>query len=178
MESEAGDQLNMSESGSSIMQLSVWLPNMPGTLRMLAQVLGSAKINISLFILTETGTYNIIRIIVDEVKKAKHVLEAAELPVKSTEMLVLKIPDKPGQLACIGQILSEQGINIEYLYGLPYRTDNNISWSLVFIYTTDIKVARDAIEKSDTTDICILRKKDLKDIKFFSSPTLTNNEPT
>ena len=60
-------------------QLTVRCENRPGTLAQIAAVLGEVDVNILGFLLTTSGTKGQVKLIVNDVKKAKEALEDAQL---------------------------------------------------------------------------------------------------
>ena len=64
-------------------QLAVRCQNRPGTLAQIAAVLGEVNVNILGFLLTTFGTKAHVKMIVDDLKKAKEALEDADLHVSA-----------------------------------------------------------------------------------------------
>ena len=69
-------------------QLTVHCENRPGTLAQIATLMGQLKVNIFDFLLTTSGTKGHVKLIVDDVKKAKQGLEVAGLLY--SEQIVLR----------------------------------------------------------------------------------------
>jgi hypothetical protein len=105
-----------------IKQLSVFLENKTGRLNEVTQLLGNAEINMSAFSVADTSEFGILRVIVSEPEKALTILKEAEFSVRLTDVVCLNSPNEPGALARALDILSENGVFIEYLYA--YSMDN------------------------------------------------------
>ena len=105
-----------------IRQLSLFLENRPGQLRVPFKVLGDAGIDIHDLSLADTERFGILRLVVEDWQRAKAVLEAAGQVVKVTELLALEVPDRPGGLARVLALFGEAGVAVEYLYGFTLRT--------------------------------------------------------
>jgi len=98
-------------------QISVALRNEVGTLCRLCGVLARAKVNIGGLAIDDCTDEGFIRLIVDQPDDAKRVLDAANVPHRAQEVLVLDLENKPGALQRVSAHLAEAGINIHYAYG-------------------------------------------------------------
>ncbi|MFB6318974.1 acetolactate synthase [Saccharicrinis sp. FJH54] len=107
-------------------QLSVFLENKTGRLTEVAQFLGDAGINMSAYTLADTSDFGILRMIVSDPKEAYNVLKAAGFTVKISEVIGLSCPNEPGALAKALQILSREGLEIEYLYAFSVNESANV----------------------------------------------------
>ena len=107
-------------------QLSVFLENKTGRLTEVAQFLGDAGINMSAYTLADTSDFGILRMIVSDPNEAYNVLKAAGFTVKISEVIGLCCPNEPGALAKALQILSREGLEIEYLYAFSVNESAQI----------------------------------------------------
>ncbi len=103
-----------------IQQLSLFLENRPGTLNAVCQVLKKNKINLRTLSLADTQQFGILRILVKEHEAAKAALEKAGFIVKVTEVLALTVPDHPGGLADILDVLDKHSLPVEYMYAFTF----------------------------------------------------------
>jgi len=99
-----------------IKQLSIFLENKSGRLTEVTEVLASAQINISAFSIADTADYGILRMIVSKPEQAEQLLKAKGFSVHITEVIGLVVPNEPGGLHRALQILSSEGISLEYMY--------------------------------------------------------------
>ncbi len=99
-----------------IKQLSIFLENKSGRLTEVTEALASASINISAFSVADTADYGILRMIVSKPEQAEQLLKAKGLSVHITEVIGLVVPNEPGGLHRALQILSSEGISVEYMY--------------------------------------------------------------
>lgn len=106
-------------------QISVFLENKPGTLEHATRVLKEANINIRTLSVAETVDFGILRLIVNDVEKANKVLKDAGFRVSKTPVVAVEVPDKPGGLHSIMEIVSKEGINVEYLYAFVEKSGQN-----------------------------------------------------
>ena len=100
----------------TVNQISVFLENRPGTLTNMTALLAENGIDMRALSLAETNDFGIVRIIVDDVYKAATVLKDGGFVHKLTPVLAVLIPDEPGGLHKILQVLTEAGVNVEYMY--------------------------------------------------------------
>ncbi|MGA2221184.1 MAG: ACT domain-containing protein [Verrucomicrobiia bacterium] len=104
-----------------IHQVSVFLENKPGQLRMACDVLAKAGMNMVTLSLADTAQFGILRLIVQDWQKAKTVLQKAGCVVKVTEVLAIEVADQPGGLSRILEIVDSAGLNIEYMYAFTEK---------------------------------------------------------
>jgi hypothetical protein len=102
----------------SVKQLSVFIENKAGRVSEVTDVLGKAGVNIRGFSVSDTADYGIVRLVVDDPDKGLEVLQDAGFAVKMNDVLCINLPDVPGGLAGVLKVVSEAGVNIEYVYSL------------------------------------------------------------
>ncbi len=115
-----------------IRQLSLFLENRSGQLRIPCQLLGDAAIDILTMSLADTQQFGILRLIVKEAERAKAVLEAGGIVVNVTDVLAVDVPDRPGGLASVLQSFEKAGLGIEYMYPLAAAREPGKYATLVF----------------------------------------------
>ncbi len=103
-------------------QISVFLENKSGRLAEVTKILGDGKVNIRALSLADTTDFGILRLIVNDTEKAKEVLKKNNFTVGKTEVVAVEVPDKPGGLAGILDILMKKSINVEYMYAFVERS--------------------------------------------------------
>lgn len=99
-----------------VKQISVFLENKAGRLASVTKVLGENNINIRALSIADTSDFGILRLIVNEPDKAYKVLKNSGFTVSETEVIAVEVPDTPGGLANVLDIMGQSAINIEYLY--------------------------------------------------------------
>ncbi len=100
----------------SIKQISVFVENTPGALYGLTGVLAQHKVDLRALSLAETSEFGIVRIIVDNLYQATTVLKEAGYVHSLTPVVGVAIPDVPGGLNRVLQVLTDARVNIEYMY--------------------------------------------------------------
>jgi hypothetical protein len=102
-------------------QISVFLENKAGRLAEVTRVLSEAGINIRALSLADTSDFGILRLIVNDNDKAKTTLKEHGFTVQKTDVVAVEVEDRPGGLNRILGILSQQEINVEYMYAFVQR---------------------------------------------------------
>ena len=100
----------------SVKQVSVFLENKPGSLAEMTKVLADNNIDMRAFSLAETSEFGIARMIVDNLYSTSTVLKEAGYVQTVSSVLAVAIPDVPGGLNQVLNILTAEQINIEYMY--------------------------------------------------------------
>jgi hypothetical protein len=100
----------------SVPQLSVFVENKPGHLADALATLAAAGVNVQSFTIADTIDYGILRLLVDKVDAAKLALEQAGYMVADHPVVCAVLPDRPGTLAALVRLVSESGLDIEYVY--------------------------------------------------------------
>ncbi len=114
-------------------QLSIFAENKSGKLAQITGVLAKEKINIRATTIATADTFGIINLIVDDPKRAEAALSAAGMTVHLREILAVLIPDVPGGLDNLMQLLYQEGININNAYGFLLES----SKKAVFVVDVD-----------------------------------------
>ena len=102
----------------AIRQLSVFVENKKGSLHEITDALAAAGINLRSMCVADTSNFGIVRIIADEPERAKELLDKAGHAANIREINAFAVPDVPGGLAKVLNLLETNGVNIEYMYAL------------------------------------------------------------
>lgn len=119
-----------------IKQISVFLENKKGRLAEITKLIAKAGIDIRALSIADTAEFGILRLIVNDPDKAVKVIADGGFTAKSTDVLAVEIPDKPGSLAKVMEIFEETGVNIEYLYA---SLEKDCSTAVVIFKVEDIE---------------------------------------
>ena len=106
-------------------QISIFLENKPGGLENVTRILRDANINIRTLSVADTSDFGIVRLIVDHVAEAVQVLKENGYTISRTNVVAVEVPDQPGGLHSILEVLAKAGINIEYMYAFVERSGQN-----------------------------------------------------
>lgn len=123
-----------------INQVSVFVENKVGQLAQVCKVLADNDISLVTLSLAETQDFGIARLIVDDHVKAEEALRKNKFLVKTTPVVAVCVPDRPGGMSEIVSYLSQQGCDIEYSYAFAFHHGQKAV--LVFRFTDDAKAAR------------------------------------
>ena len=104
------------DSGLKAEQLSVFLENRAGRLSDVIHLLAGAGVNIRALSLADTSDFGILRMMVSDISLAERILKANGLTTGHTDVVAVELPDVPGSLDGLLQLLSGKGINVEYMY--------------------------------------------------------------
>lgn len=100
----------------TINQLSIFAENSPGALFEVTDILGHAGVDIRAMSIADTEDFGIMRLIVNDIEKAKDALTKNSYVFSQTPVIAAAVFDRPGALTEIMKLLSENEINIEYMY--------------------------------------------------------------
>ena len=97
-------------------------------------VLKVNNVNILSLSLADTTEFGLLRLIVDNAALGKEKLSENGFSSLLSDVSIIKIPHKVGSLQELLKALDENGINIEYMYGLSIESDE----AYVVLKATDI----------------------------------------
>jgi hypothetical protein len=103
-----------------IHQLSLFLENAPGQVIEPCRLLAGAGIDIRTLMLADTEQFGILRLIVSDWEAGAAVLRQAGYATNITEVVAVEVPDRPGGLVDLLQVLDGSSVNIEYMYAFPF----------------------------------------------------------
>jgi hypothetical protein len=141
-----------------VQQISIFIENKSGRLAEVARVLGEKSVNIRALSLADTSDFGILRLLVDKTDIALAALKEGGFTVNKTEVVAVEVPDQPGGLCKILQVLDEALINVEYMYAFVERNAGNA----VIIFRFD--EVDSAIKTLQERDISILSMEQLYDL--------------
>ncbi len=102
----------------TVSQISVFAESKPGHLARVLGVFEENGVNVRGFSASDTGDCGIVRFVVDDPDAAYEALRAAGFACARTQVICLRLVDKPGELARVMRVLSDCGINVIYSYSL------------------------------------------------------------
>lgn len=89
-----------------------------GLLADISYILAKSKINIESVTVDVVASKAIISLSLSDIPKGKAVLESANYKVEEANAVVIKLPDNPGELSKITEMLAKDGISIQGLHTL------------------------------------------------------------
>ena len=127
----------------SIKQISIFVENKPGALYGLTGVLAQNKVDLRALSLAETSEFGIVRLIVNDVYKATTVLKDAGYVHSITPVVGVAIPDVPGGLNRVLQVLANAKINVEYMYA--FLGGRDVDHAYMIFRVQDVEAAQKAL---------------------------------
>ncbi len=97
-------------------QLTVGWQNRPGELANFCEALAAAGVNLVAMATAEAGEYGAVRVLVDDVQRAREVFQQQGVAHTSIEVLVVELGNAPGDLARAARTLADHNISIDYFY--------------------------------------------------------------
>lgn len=101
-----------------IYQISVFLENQAGKLSEVTSLLAENGIDLRAINIAESSDYGVLRVITDNADKAVEILRAHDFIINKTPVLVVSVPDHPGGLANLLNILAGENFDVEYMYSI------------------------------------------------------------
>ncbi len=99
-------------------QLTVFIENRTGRLCEVLNVLKNNNVNIISLSLADTTEFGLLRLIVNDPALGKEKLSENGFSSLLSDISIIKIPHKAGSLQELLKVIDQNGVNIEYMYGL------------------------------------------------------------
>jgi ACT domain-containing protein len=97
--------------------LSIFVQNKPGQLEKITKILSDNQINLRAFSMASAGDFGVVKVVVGDIEKAYQALKQENITVSKRKIIIGKVPDRPGGLYHLLNLLSSNKINIEDCYG-------------------------------------------------------------
>ena len=104
-------------------QLTVFIENRSGRLSEVLNVLKENNVNILSLSLADTTEFGLLRLIVDNAALGKEKLTQNGFSSLLSDVSIIQIPHKVGSLQKLLKVIDDNGVNIEYMYGLSIESD-------------------------------------------------------
>ena len=142
-----------------VRQLAVFIENKPGRVSEVAELLGRAGVNIRGFSVSDTADYGIMRLVVDEPDRARDAARRTPAsPCARTTSSASSCPTSPARSAGVLKIVSDAGVNIEYVY------------SLVGTYVVlNVSDADRALQLLEGKPVQLVSQEDIADVRYERS---------
>ncbi len=133
-------------------QLSVFLENTRGRLSQMTRVLCDANIDVLALSIADTTNFGILRAIVSDDNLAVDVLKKAGYTVNLNEVIAVAVPDHPGGLSDILDVLVEKEVSVEYLYSFVRKPKEN---ALIIFKVSDVERAKVTLKENEVAIMTI-----------------------
>lgn len=117
---------------NTIKQISIFIENTKGRLAEVCGLLGENNINIKALTIAESPEFGILRVVLDDTDKAKSVLKENGFIATTATVVAVEVSDTPGGLAKALKVLSDNDINLEYMYGFVEKASEKALMVLKF----------------------------------------------
>ena len=126
-------------------EFTVLIEDRPGTLGKVCRALADRNVNILALHSFPIGGKSVTRFIVDNPTTTKAVMDSEKLTCTESDVVEVKLPHRPGEIARAASRLGEANININYAYcGLESGTNA----PLVFFGVTEVGRATQILEQA------------------------------
>jgi hypothetical protein len=129
----------------TLREISLTLPNRPGTLAGVARVLAEARINVAAVSVDSSSGQGHVRLVVSDPDRAVELLAAAGYPTEVCEMLAVRLEDRAGSFLKVLEVLSKAKVNIQSAAILVAREGNH---PVVALSATNLDRARKMLAKA------------------------------
>jgi hypothetical protein len=140
-------------------QVSVFLDNHPGSLSQVMENLDQNKIKMFAISIADKGEFGLVRMITEDPERATKALEDAGFNLakskKNIEVTVVVITEKD-HVSRITQVLSKNGLNIEYAYSSAVHLDGKFA---LVMSVSDSEKAEKTLKENN---IAVLSLADIK----------------
>ncbi len=133
-----------------IKQLSAFIENKKGRLCEATDVLAKNGIDISALSLADTAEFGVLRLIVDDPERAKLLLKESGVVVRVSRVIAVAVNDITGSAVSILNILSDNNINIEYMYACVGKETGK---ALMILRTDDIDTTESILHENGCGEI-------------------------
>ncbi|MBN1677639.1 MAG: hypothetical protein JW880_03795 [Candidatus Thermoplasmatota archaeon] len=124
-------------------QFSVFVEDKVGELARVAEALAQNAINIRGLATDKLGPKPAIKIITDDENSTRRALERAGLAFEESEVVVVDLIDRPGEIAKIARKAARAGVNINSVFLMGKKGTP----AAIALGTRDTKKARKALEE-------------------------------
>lgn len=97
-------------------QLTILVEDKPGALADICEAFGKNGVNIKSISAEGLGEAGIIRVVTEDLNTAKRALKREGYNFTVSDIISIRLDDRPGELGKVTRKLSENGINIQYIY--------------------------------------------------------------
>jgi hypothetical protein len=104
-------------AAKKVKQIQFMMSDRPGRLSEITAALAAAKVNINNICAYGMQNEATFMLTVDSNAKAKKALAPLGVEIKENDVIIVEMPNKPGELQKVAKKIGDAGINIIYAYG-------------------------------------------------------------
>jgi hypothetical protein len=102
---------------SAVNLVAVFVENKPGQTARITKFLADAGVNLCWVTIANSGSFGVMKFLVDQRDAAVRTLKDKGLMVSLLEVLAIEVPDKPGSLQAVADLLGRNNINLDNCSG-------------------------------------------------------------
>jgi hypothetical protein len=127
---------------SDVKLVAVFAENKPGQVAHFTRILARANINIRWVAVASTGPFGVMKFLVSDPAPAYSALKNEGYVAKLVDALAVEVPDKPGGLHAVADLLAQNDINLDNASG--FIANNR---AIMVLEVPDAAKARDILAK-------------------------------
>jgi hypothetical protein len=127
---------------STMNLIAVFVENKPGQTARIAKILASAGVDICWVTIANNGSFGVMKFLVDKLDPALQALKTQGLMVSLLQVLAVEVPNKPGSLQNVAELLGRNSINLDNCSGFVANDR-----AVLIIEVRAIQEARSVLEK-------------------------------
>jgi hypothetical protein len=129
---------------NAVKLVTVFGENRLGWMARITRALADAGVNIRWITIATSGTFGVIKLLVDKSDDAVRALQKGGFPVSLLDVLAVEVADKPGALHAITELLAKHRINVENSSGFVTQTHQK---AVLLLEVTDLDHARESLTR-------------------------------
>jgi hypothetical protein len=129
----------------ALREISLSIPNRPGTLAAVARTLAKHRINVAAIGVDSSGKRGRVRLIVSDPDHAMALLSAAGYPAEEREMIAVRLEDRAGSFLQVLETLAKGKVNVQSVAILVAREGSH---PLVALSTSEQAKARRLLKQA------------------------------
>ncbi len=127
---------------SAVKLLAIFAENKPGQTARLTKLLADAGANLCWVTIENTGSFGVMKVLVDKCDAAYQYLKQKGVMVSLLEVLAVEVPHKPGGLNLVAECLARHKINLDNTSG--FLSNNR---AILIIEVSDLEQAKVVLQK-------------------------------
>lgn len=122
--------------------IAVFVENKPGQTARITKILAAAGVNIYWVTIANSGSFGVMKFLVDNLEAAVRALEEQGLMISLLQVLAVEVPNKPGALQAVAEALGRSNLNLDNCSGFVSNDR-----AILLIELSELEQARTVLEK-------------------------------
>ena len=118
------------------------MENKPGQTARITKILAEAGVNLCFVTIANSGSFGVMKFLVDKLDPAVTALRQKGVMVSLLEVVAIEVPDQPGALCAVAEVLGQNNINLANCSGFTTRNR-----AILVIEVQELAQARAVLEK-------------------------------